>query len=285
MTPSVLLGIVTHNRAGLLPKAIQSALAQLSCKVQVAVIDDASTDLAPRLPGAFPMVTWNRWATNRGYMSARNLWMSSEFHEYFVSLDDDAWFLDGDEIASAIEVLEHNPRIAALAFDILSPDRPDRVPRSSPRPTASFIGCGHVLRLSAIRSVGVYEPTPGTYGGEEKDLCLRLLDAGYDIFHMPGVHVWHDKTSIARALPSQHRSGVCNDLVMSVRRTPAWLLPFVLVSKCYKHWRFSHRNDLSRPCLEGFALFGRSLLSVWRSRRPVSIGAIARYRRLTQTGE
>ena len=66
-----------------------------------------------------------------------------------------------------------------------------------------FIGCGHVVRLAAVHAVGVYEPAPGSYGGEEKDLSLRLMDAGYAILSLPGVHVWHEKTSIARVVPKQ----------------------------------------------------------------------------------
>jgi hypothetical protein len=112
-----------------------------------------------------------------------------------------------------------------------------------------------------------------------------LLDAGYEIVKLPGVHVWHDKTMLARALPSQHRSGVCNDLVMSVRRTPALLLPLALATKLYKHWRFSRRNDLAKPCLEGFSLFLRSLCAVWRSRRPVRTATLARFRQLTRAGQ
>src|SRR5437762_12405020 len=50
--------------------------------------------------------------------------------------------------------------------------------------------------LSAAREVGLYEANPGSYGVEEKDLCLRLLDAGYKIVKLSGVHVWHDKTEI-----------------------------------------------------------------------------------------
>src|SRR6185436_8450655 len=108
--------------------------------------------------------------------------------------------------------------------------------------------------LSAVRAVGPYEATPGRYGGEEKDLCLRLLDAGYEVIRVPGVHVWHDKTSIARVHPSQHRSGVCNDLVFTMRRTPMVLLALALTNKFCKHWMFSRRNGLSQSCWQGFGL-------------------------------
>ena len=58
---------------------------------------------------------------------------------------------------------------------------------------------------------------PGYYGSEEKDLSIRLVDKGYRVVFYKGVYVWHDKTSVARNLNKQHRSGVCNDLVFLFR--------------------------------------------------------------------
>jgi GT2 family glycosyltransferase len=283
MNPTVLVGIVTRNRADILPKAIESALAQSGATVRVAVIDNASTDATIDLGRNFPTVEWTRWQSNRGYMAARNHWMTSALENYFVSLDDDAWFVQGDELAVATDVLERDPNVAAVAFDILSPDRPRPTPREKPHRAAMFIGCGHVLRLDAIRAVGAYDSVPGNYGGEEKDLCLRLMDAGYKIVRVPGVHVWHDKTSASRDLPAQHRSGVCNDLVMTLRRTPAALLPLALAAKFYRHSIFSLRNGLTRPCLQGFKLFARSSPALLRSRRPVRTATLRAFMRLSGT--
>ncbi|MFL6212858.1 MAG: glycosyltransferase family 2 protein [Blastocatellia bacterium] len=284
MIPMVLIGIVTWNRAEILPKAITSALSQAYPSLQVALVDNASTDATPELAAHFPKVCWIRWEENRGYMAARNHFMAMEGAAYFVSLDDDAWFLQGDEIRIAVDHLERHPQVAAVAFDIVSPDHPQSAPRTAPHPTAIFIGCGHVLRLSAVHEVGGYEASPGSYGGEEKDLCLRLLDAGYQIVKLPGVHVWHDKTPVARNLAAQHRSGVCNDLVLTLRRTPALILPAVLPVKLFRHWKFSQRNGLSDSCREGFKLFFRSAPGIWKSRRPVKAATLRAFVRLTEQG-
>ena len=282
-TSTALTGIVTRNRAAILPKAILSALSQRDCGVRVAVIDDGSIDATSEVCQQFPEIKWERWPTSRGYVAARNHWMTSVNEEYFVGLDDDAWFREGDEIAIALNIFERDPKVAAVAFDILSPDRPDPVQRGSPEQAAMFIGCGHVLRLSAVRQAGGYETGPGQYGGEEKDLCLRLIDAGYKIMRLPGVHVWHDKTLVARDKPAQHQSGVCNDLVMTVRRTPALVLPLAFSVKLYRHGTFSLRNGLMRPFLEGFFLFARSIPAVWKSRHPVKMSTLHLYRRLART--
>lgn len=267
--PAVLVGIVTRNRAGILPKSIDSALSQSYPNVQVAVLDDGSGDGTAALRSGFLSVDWQRWERSRGYMEARNHLMRAASADYYLSLDDDAWFMDGDEIAVAIEYLEANPRVAAAAFDILSPDRPRPADRSVPRPIHMFIGCGHLVRMSAVREVGFYEPGPGLYGSEEKDLCLRFLDRHWDVHLLPGVHVWHERTAVARDAPDQHRSGVCNDLVFGMRRCPFPLLVAVFPIKVVNHLLFACRHQLLRSCLQGLGLFLRHSGAVWKSRDPV----------------
>ncbi len=282
MDDSVVLGIVTRNRAGLLKKAVQSAIAQKGVHVRIVVIDDGSTDETPDLPASFPDVTWIRREKSGGYISARNELMAMEDCNYFASLDDDAWFVGDDEIALAMNFLNENHAVAAVGFDILSPDHPEPKQRSDPQPIATFIGCGHVLRLSAIRQVGCYELTPGSYGSEEKDLCLRLMDAGHQVVRLPGVHVWHDKSLAARDAILQHQSAICNDLVMTLRRTPALILPIALLTKIYRHSKFSFRHGLMRPCLQGFGVFFRSIPAVLRTRRPVHTATLRAFVRLAR---
>ena len=273
-----LIGIVTKDRANVLPRSIQSALYQAG--VKVSVVDDGSGDATAEVARSFPSVEWITRARSRGYVDARNYWINKADSEYFVSLDDDAWFLQGDEVAEAVSAMQQNPRIGAVAFDILSPDRAAHKPRSGIDQVSSFIGCGHMLRLSAVREVGGYEKFPGMYGVEEKDLCLRLMDAGYEIVRLNGVHVWHDKTHIARELPEQHRSGVCNDLVMTIRRTPSYLLPAAMIAKFYRHFLFSVRKGLTTPALAGFALFFKSFPAAWRSRKPVKASTLRAFMKL-----
>ncbi len=268
--PKVLVGITTFNRAGLLPKALAAARAQSYPGLMVAVVDDGSTDATPGLRAGHPDVRWERNEATRGYMACRNHLMQTAEADFYVSLDDDAWFLQGDEIAVAVARMQEDPAIGAIAFDILSPDRPNQAPRTPPEPATVFVGCGHVLRLAAVRAVGGYAPTPGAYGSEEKDLSLRLLDAGWAIVKLPGVHVWHEKAWNGRDWYPLHRSGVCNELVMTVRRCPApdvlVVLPLKLVSYA---WFWLRRPRYLRAGLAGVAQFLRHLGGSWRTRKPV----------------
>lgn len=268
--PRVLVGITTRNRGPILPKAIASALAQDYPAVDVAVLDDGSTDDTPSVRTNFPSIQWVRHERSHGIIESRNELMRAATADYYLSLDDDAWFLARDEIALAIARLEADRSIAAIAFDILSPDRAAPVPRAAPAPTSMFIGCGHVVRLSAVREVGWYAPTPGTYGSEEKDLALRLADRGWRIELLPGVHVWHDKAWTGRDWYPLHRSGVCNELFMTLRRCPLpdvlLVLPLKLVSYL---WFWIRRPSYFRAGLAGVGQFLAHAGAALRSRAPV----------------
>lgn len=268
--PRVLVGITTRNRADILPRALRSALAQDYPAVSVVVLDDGSTDATPSLAADFPDVGWRRHETSRGIIESRNELMRQADADYYLSLDDDAWFLRDDEIALAVAHLEARPGTAAVAYDILSPDRPEPVARSAPRPVAMFIGCGHLLRLSAARAAGLYAPSPGFYGSEEKDLALRLADRDLGIDLLPGAHVWHDKKWDGRDWFPLHRSGVCNELALTLRRCPLPDLLAVFPAKIFSFLRYwLRRPEFFRAGLAGLGDVVRHFVRIWRERAPV----------------
>lgn len=229
----VCIGITTKNRRGILPKAIESALSQDYPESIVFVYDDCSDDGTSELRTLYPTIKWERGSESIGLLEARNHMMRTCGADIFVSLDDDAWFLKGDEVRKAVQYFADNPVLAGVAFDILEAqtDRFNVVSRGKPVPTNFFMGAGHALRLSAVKEVGYYTPFPVRYGHEEKDLGIRLLNAGYQIWFVPGVHVWHDYTPVERNLEAQDRGFMINDLIFKFRRVPLlYLLPVLGIS-------------------------------------------------------
>jgi GT2 family glycosyltransferase len=280
--PRVLLGITTRNRAQILPQAVASALAQDYPALQVTVVDDASTDGTAALAARFPGVEWFRHESMQGYMANRNTLMQREGFDYFVSLDDDAWFMRGDEISVAVQRMEAEPALSVIAFDILSPDRPVAAPRTAPRPATVFIGCGHLLRLRAVQEVGCYVTMPGPYGSEEKDLCFRLADAGFRIELLPGVHVWHEKAWSGRDWFPLHRSGVCNELVVTLRRCPLPDVLLVLPMKLLSFgWYWIRRPRFLPSGLAGLWDALRALPQTIATRRPVRRATFWQFTRQT----
>jgi GT2 family glycosyltransferase len=281
----VLVGITSRNRREILPTAIDSALKQQGVSVAVCVYDDNSSDATRQLESKYPQVSWDFGVVDKGYLYARNKMMRATTAEYFCSLDDDSWFTTETDLATAVSYLDTHPEVGAIAFDILSPDRPDREVIASPVETSDFIGCGHVLRLSHVREVGYYDPNPSFYGGEEKDLSIKLIDNGYKVVKLPGVHVWHDKTNVARNLKKQHRSGVCNDLVFAYRRTPGRVLFPAIVAKIFGHLRFAIRYEkgmLLGSCVLAIFDFVSNVVTFRLKRKPVKMATLQKFRRLSQ---
>jgi GT2 family glycosyltransferase len=277
----VLIGITSKNRASILPKSINSALGQHYADKEVAVFDDHSTDGTEKLAAQYLQVKWYFSKEEKGYLFARNMFLQSTDAVYYCSLDDDSWFLNESQLQHAVEYMDANPNVAVLAFKILSDDLKKELKRGNVIvETNNFIGCGHMLRVDAVKSVGSYAVNPGFYGGEEKDLCIRLMDKGYSIIRFPSVEIWHDKTSIARDFPLQHRSGVCNDLVFMWRRTPFIYLVPSLIIKLYKHLLYAVRfkdAPLTKSCLKGFGDFFGALFRGKIRRNAVSIKTFKKY--------
>jgi len=277
----VLIGITSKNRERILPKAIESALSQSYPHKEVWVFDDASTDNTRSLAETYPQVKWFFAEDPKGYVYARNLFMKTEGFSYFCSLDDDSWFTDNNALADAIAIMEKDSSIGALGFDMLSPDDPTPKENSaSVINSNNFIGCGHIINLAAAAKVNYYIPNPGFYGGEERDLCIRLIDAGYKVIQYKGRYVWHDKTNVARNLKKQHESGVCNNLVFYYRRTPVLLVAPFLMLQLYKHIKFSiafKQEKLLSPCISGIKKFAVWAVTKKTQREPVSVGGFKKF--------
>lgn len=278
----VCIGITTKNRKNILVKAIDSALNQNYLNMEVFVVDDGSTDGTYNLRHKFPKVRWKRFEKSQGLLKARNYLMENCDADIFISLDDDAWFMNNDEVQLAVQYFKNNDKLGAIAFDILEKDseRAKIISRCKPFATNIFIGAGHALRLTAAREVGFYIPFPLNYGHEEKDLAIRLLNLGYVILFLPGVHVWHDASLISRNVMEQSMGFAVNDLIFKYRRVPLLFLPPVLVKGIYRTLRGKVRNDISG--FEAVKLFFK-LLPYERERvKRVKNQVYLKYRRLSK---
>lgn len=279
----VCIGITTKNRKSILPKAIESALRQNYANKEVLVFDDGSTDGTIELQEKYPEVRWERSEHSLGLLEARNRMMRTSDTDIFVSLDDDAWFLKDDEIEVAVAYFKEQASLAAIAFDILERDS-DRfleVTREESIPTNLFIGAGHALRLSAVREVGYYVPFPVKYGHEEKDLAIRLLDSGYSIRFLPGVHIWHDFTLIARNRAEQDQAFMINDLIFKYRRVPfIYILP-VLAKNVWRTMLNRVRKDGNGK--KATFVFFKLLPSQSKFVRRVKISTYQKYRNLSKS--
>ena len=94
--PSFTVVIATHDRAGLVGRAIDSALNQDRPGLEVLVVDDGSSDATPELVRTvYRQVRYLRQEISQGPGPARNRGIRAAANEWIVILDDDDTLLPG----------------------------------------------------------------------------------------------------------------------------------------------------------------------------------------------
>ena len=181
------VGITTRNR----PDALRACVASLPVIArfhpEILLFDDGSTVPAETQVADIPVaVRVIRDTASPGYIVGRNRLVTEATGAFVLLLDDDTRLLSAESVEAAIGVLRADPRVAAVAFAQAEADgRPwpahmqpsvARVPAVVP----SFIGFAHLLRRSVFLELSGYRESFEFYG-EEKDYCLRLIDAGLEL--------------------------------------------------------------------------------------------------------
>jgi hypothetical protein len=144
---------------------------------------------------------------------------------YVFSLDDDAYYTDPATAGLVVSLFEDHPEAAALALSFIEPGRPapGAVPASAGQPCRSFTGCAHAVRREAFLDLGGYRDYFDGWG-EERDFCLRLLNAGSSVLFAatpPIVHL----ASPVRDKPHMDFHAVRNTLLFDLLNIPH---PYVL---------------------------------------------------------
>lgn len=86
--PSVSVVITTHNRAQLLPRAIESSH-RAGSDLEIIVVDDCSTDDTSEVCAGFPNIRYIRLRSNKGLAFARNVGITESSSDFIAFLDDD----------------------------------------------------------------------------------------------------------------------------------------------------------------------------------------------------
>lgn len=107
--PLITVVIASKNRHHLLPRAIESVLAQSYAHVEVVVVDDGS-DTPVVYSGGDGRVRVLRNEKSVGLSAARNVGFAAARGEFFAMLDDDDFYFE-DKIERQLRFLEENPAI------------------------------------------------------------------------------------------------------------------------------------------------------------------------------
>lgn len=173
---------VSYNRKDLLLKAIQSAKKQ-TVPVKVIVMDDASTDGTDELiQQHFPDIIYYRSNQKMGPSYLRNEGAKRADSDIIFFFDDDTELVSEHILERTLQDFDH-PNIGVIAMPFINILQNKAVQVSVPDSATSYIYHAFVAAAFAIRK-DVFLQLGGFrkeffYMGEEGDLSIRLLNAGY----------------------------------------------------------------------------------------------------------
>jgi len=274
--------VLTHNRMALLRRTLQSVLAQRLTDVEVVVVDNGSSDSSvDMVRREFPSVGMIQLPENVG-IRGRNLGFREARAPLILSLDDDIELHDPDTLARLVARFEAQPDLGALTLKICEDEAlrefaphhwwhppPRREAQDREFPTEHLNEAAVAFRAEALERGGYYYEHL-FWGGEEWDLVLGMLDAGFDVRYFP-VAVRHlaPRGNLNERADPRHALLVRNRCWIAFRRLPLgaatrFSLPRLVL------WAFrSIRYGYVREYLAGLAGLVRGVPELVRDRAPI----------------
>jgi GT2 family glycosyltransferase len=272
------IGITTRNRPDALRACLDSLRIVSALHPEVLVFDDGSeTPVTNAANAGHVDIRVIRDIASPGYIVGRNRLVREAAGVFVLLLDDDTRLRSVEDIESAIGILDQDARAAAVAFAQANADgspwpegsQPSRARVPSVIP--SFIGFAHMLRRSTFLSLGGYRESFEFYG-EEKDFCLRLIDAGYRTVYLPEAFISHVPDLGGRSRTRYLRFVTRNDCLNALFNDPASRLWWTLPGRYLRYFQMRRRSKIADPW--GWAWLAREIVRVATSdgfrRTPVS---------------
>jgi GT2 family glycosyltransferase len=282
--------ITTRNRRVDLLFAIASCMAQQGCRFEILLFDDASDDgTAQAVREKFPSVLIFANPDRMGLIHNRNRGFEEALGSVVFSIDDDAYFSSPDIVESVLNKFRDDYKIAAVAIPYIEPMnrrslsslQTPFISRSGDELSA-YKGCAHAVRREVVLNLGGYREF-FVHQGEERDLCLRMIAAGFRIVYGDKGLIVH-MVSPNRQMDRVTYYGTRNRLLFDMLNLP---VPDLLIRLIWDpvaiiRYRFSWSTlPLKlRGIVAGFCEGTKR----WRERKPVSCAAYALFRTLPGHG-
>ncbi|MFE3846693.1 glycosyltransferase family 2 protein [Flavobacterium sp. LB3P45] len=161
--------------------------------VECVVFDDGSSDGTHEyVKENFPDIQLQRNVVSKGYIFCRNKMLNETQSEFAISLDDDAHFITDNPLAILKAHFDANSVCGLIAMRIfwglrepiskLSKEKSSRV--------QGFVGCAHIWRMKAWRTIPNY-PEWFVFYGEEDFAAIQLFKKNWEIQYLSEVLVNH----------------------------------------------------------------------------------------------
>lgn len=214
--PLVSVIVVSYNRVEDLRLCLSAIVGSDGPGVEVIVVDNASTDAAPRVAASFDRVTLVQNESNVGFAGATNQGLALARGKYVALINNDA-VVAPDYFRELVSFLESRPDCAAAggkaflwddehplgdrrgpyyADTLINADSGrNRATIGAPdclHEVATLSGCAVVLRRQAIEEIGggFLDATFFMYY-EETDFFARAIRRGWKLYYLGEPAVWH----------------------------------------------------------------------------------------------
>ena len=218
-TPVVFCIVLNLNGAALLRDTLRSLRASDYPAFRTIVVDNGSSDGSQEMVRSeFPEAVLIENGTNLGFGGGNNVGMQAALDagaEWIILLNNDIE-IDPHMLGELMQAAVSDDRIGALAPKIYYAADPENfwyaggsvnfwtgiVAHRGLRQkdtgqfdrvadTGYITGCAFLARASALRRVGLFDPVFHPIYGEDADLSLRILRAGYRLVYVPKARMWH----------------------------------------------------------------------------------------------
>jgi GT2 family glycosyltransferase len=275
--------VLTHDRAPLLRRTLHSILTQGFDSLEVVVVDNASVDGTARMVRKeFPSVRFIGLAENTG-IRGRNVGFRAGRAPLILSLDDDIELAEPGTLERLVARFGAQDDLGALTLKICEDEDAKQFaphhwwhapPRSTFQdrefPTEHINGAAVAFRADALARCGYYYERL-FWGGEEWDLALGMMDAGFDVRYLP-IPVRHlaPRGSLNERADPSHALRMRNRCWIAFRRLPLpAALGFVLPRLALWAAR-SFRYGYLDQYLAGMAGLVRTIPELLQERTPIS---------------
>jgi hypothetical protein len=197
--------------------------------------------------------------------------------EIVFPIDDDVQFVSPDTVAQTLKEFD-SPRIGAVAIPFVNVKTDDRVHQRAPSFDAiyvvsQYVGASHALRRDLFLQLAGYR-TVLFYMGEERDYCLRMLEAGY-VVRTGRADPLHHFESPIRNKPRVFYLTARNSIVFGWHNVPALMLPVHCASTIYHTLRYAVPRGGFFRAASGLAAGFVLSFKEYSKRRPVPARVIS----------
>lgn len=275
----------TRNRREELRALLISAQKQ-TLPLEMLVMDDGCSDgTAEMLRTEFPTVKLHQLASERGPAFQRNRGIELATANIVFPLDDDTVFVSPQTAAQTLAEFSA-PRIAAVGIPFINIRQDCVVQQRAPSVGAfavhAFVGAAHAVRRDVFLKLGGYREH-FFYMGEEGDLCLRMMEAGY-VTMLGRADPIHHLESPSRNLSRAGFSGRRNDILFCWHNVPMPYLPLQLLGTTLNGLRSAVGSSCLWPMLKGLVSGYASCFQRWNERAPASAVIYRLHRSLKKRG-